>query len=270
MSISLEVASLACSRIAGVWVVISSTERLAALREVRPGGIYDPRVNITAGSPLGAPARMLLKKTDTLHRVLLVMRLMAGLALLLSPAVILLAGAWPVVALATLLAGRLVVYGGDDGSDQMLTIMSLTFAVALPLGLVDERIARAGVYFIGAQACLAYSAAGIAKLLSPDWRSGVAIRGILSTRTYGLKRVAVTVQRYPALALTLAVATVAFESTFLLAPVLPSVALLVLLAVAAMFHVSTAVAMGLNGFFWSFVATYPAVIFLNESVGALL
>lgn len=193
MSITMETAYLACSRIAGVWVVISSAERLVTLREIRPGGIFDPRVNAMSRTRRGGVAYVLLRNVGTLHYTLLLTRLTAGLVLLLSPAFLMVIGSWPVVAITTLLAGRLVTYGGDDGSDQMLTIMSVAFAVVLPLGLADQRIAKAGLYFVGAQACLAYSAAGIAKLISPDWRSGIAIRGVLSTRTYGLERVAVMV-----------------------------------------------------------------------------
>ncbi|WP_412079587.1 hypothetical protein ACLF6K_39310 (plasmid) [Streptomyces xanthophaeus] len=265
MSISMEAAYLACSRVAGVWVVISSAERLATLSEIGAGGIFDPRVNAMSALRKGGAAYTILKNVGTLHHTLLLTRLTAGLVLLLGPIFLVVIG-WPIVAITTLLAGRLVTYGGDDGSDQMLAIMSVTFAVVLPLGIADPRIAQAGLYFIGAQACLAYSAAGIAKLISPEWRSGVAIRGILSTRTYGLERAARMVQRHPVLALGLASTTIAFECAFLFAPVLPSAALLFLLVVAAAFHASTAVAMGLNGFLWAFVATYPAIVFLNESV----
>ncbi len=264
MSISMETAYIVCSRIAGVWVILSSAERLATLREIRPGGILDPRVNAVSG--MGGVTSVVCGRVGTLHYVLLLTRLTAGVVLLVSPAFLVVIGTWPVVAITTLIAGRLVTYGGEDGSDQMLTIMSVAFAVVLPLGLSDERIAKAGLYFVGAQACLAYSAAGVAKLISHDWRSGVAIRGILSTRTYGLRRAAMIVQKHPVLAWCLATSTILLESMFLFAPMLPSTALVVLLVVAAAFHASTAVAMGLNGFFWAFVATYPAIIFLNESV----
>jgi hypothetical protein len=50
------------------------------------------------------------------------------------------------------------------------------------------------------------------------------------------------------------------------APILPRQALLVLFAVAATFHVAVAITMGLNGFVWSFVATYPAIFYLNQVV----
>ncbi len=36
------------------------------------------------------------------------------------------------------------------------------------------------------------------------------------------------------------------------------------------FHVTLAFVMGLNGFLWAFVATYPAVIYCNERLGVML
>jgi hypothetical protein len=48
----------------------------------------------------------------------------------------------------------------------------------------DARLAL-GVGFIAAQALLAYSTSGIAKLVSPVWRDGTGLVGILSTIDHG-------------------------------------------------------------------------------------
>jgi hypothetical protein len=74
------------------------------------------------------------------------------------------------------------------------------------------------------------------------------------------------VQSWPPLAYALCWGTILFESAFVMAPILPQQALLVLLAVAATFHVAVAIIMGLNGFVWSFVATYPAILYLNQVI----
>lgn len=49
-----------------------------------------------------------------------------------------------------------------------------------------------------------------------------------------------------------------FLRSFIVAPVLPQLLLLSLFTAAAMFHLVSAYVMGLNGFLWSFDATYPA------------
>jgi len=160
-------------------------------------------------------------------------------------------------------------YGGEDGSDQMMGIMSVAFAVGLLLDF-DNRVAAFSIYFVGAQACLAYATAGICKLVSSEWRSGLAIRGVLATRTYGMEHWAKSIQSSSSLALAACWGTIAFETSFILAPILPEVPLFILCSIAGVFHAVVAVIMGLNGFFWSFVATYPAIIYLNQAVTTYL
>jgi hypothetical protein len=77
---------------------------------------------------------------------------------------------------------------------------------------------------------------------------------------------ATVVQSRPLLAYALCWGTILFETAFVVAAILPRNALLVLLAVGAAFHVAVAIMMGLNGFVWSFVATYPAILYLNQVI----
>lgn len=263
---SVELAFLLCGKIAGIWIVVNSAERAwAVARELRVGGVYDLRVN-------GAGVGLLFRASAgrNLLSTVLTARLAAGLALLLSSEMSpTLSIAWLVVAAANLLIDGRFLFAGSDGSDQMITIISVTLAISSVLG-ADAHLLQAGTYFIGAQACLAYSAAGIAKLISPVWRNGNAIRGVLSTRAYGVPAVTAAVHKSPVLALALCWGVIAFEVTFVLTPLLPLPALALLLGTAALFHLCTAAVMGLNGFLWSFLATYPAVIFLNQSVTGLL
>ncbi|WP_405833249.1 MULTISPECIES: hypothetical protein [unclassified Streptomyces] len=257
---TLEFAYVLSSRIAGVCVVIGSAERLVALREFSPGGVYHPQVALSGAH----------RRTKEIHCALLVARLLAGAVLLVSSDTLLTMGlAWSTFSIASIMSGWQLLYSGEDGSDQMLTIMGTAYAISLMLSFADG-VPEAGLCFIGAQACLAYSAAGIAKLISPCWRSGDAIRGILSTRTYGARRLAAAVRRVPGAALFTSWVTMTFESLFVLAPFLPRVPLFTLLGVAVLFHASTAAVMGLNGFLWSFVATYPAIIYLNGVIAGLM
>jgi hypothetical protein len=78
------------------------------------------------------------------------------------------------------------------------------------------------------------------------------------------------VQRSRALQYLLCWSTIAFEVAFLSAPLLSPMPLTALLIVAIIFHASIAIVMGLNGFFWAFVSTYPSIFFLNEAIGAHL
>jgi hypothetical protein len=265
---SLDAAYVWCSRIAGVAIALSSLEELSVLREFGHRGRYDlPDVAI-GDSP--RTVQSLNTGVEAFVAVIGV-RLLFGLALVVAAEhKVWLTVSWLVVAASGFVVRWRHKYGGEDGGDQMLTIMSTTFAVCLTVGYLSSVVRAAGLYFVGAQACLAHTASGLAKLSGRDWRTGSAIRGILSTRTYGMRSLGSVTQKFPFVSLLLCWITIVFETAFLAAPVLPRIALLMLLLVAGLFHLSVAYAMGLNGFFWSFVATYPAILFLNEGFRHLL
>lgn len=265
ISLSAETAFALCSRLAGVWIVISSAERLVILSEFKPKGAYDPRVNLARVSAGLESIFRRLSNSVRLHASLLSCRLVAGIVLIFSPdTTLIMTIGWMVVAATTLLTTWLLINGGEDGSHQMLTIISAAFSIAL-ISSFSTGLPESGLYFVGAQSCLAYGTAGVAKLISPVWRSGEAIKGVLSTRTHGIEGPAIMMQRHSLVALGVCWATILFEVCFILAPLAPQSWLIVLFAVAAIFHLMSACAMGLNGFFWSFTATYPAIFFLNQS-----
>ncbi|HEV3047726.1 MAG TPA: hypothetical protein VGY13_10225 [Solirubrobacteraceae bacterium] len=262
---TVELAYELCGRLASVWVIVGAAEGLVALGEYRDSGVYDARIAVVDGGPaLVASMRSAASGAPAIAGTY-VMRLAAGATLLLAPwSTGLAAGAWGTTALSALFLEWRRQYG-DDGGDQMLTIMSTAFTIALLLSFARHALAL-GLYFMGAQACLAYVIAGVAKLRGEEWRKGIATERIFSTRTYGAPGVAALLRRRPALARAMCWGTIAFEASFVLAPFLPLPGLLALLAVAASFHVGSAAIMGLNGFLWAFVATYPAIVFLNQAV----
>jgi hypothetical protein len=266
MHLSLDTAYIVCSRIGGVALVLNSLEELSLLRDFQPGGRYDANVMTVGlrGSDTGLVRTMAVRVEPLVGA--LALRLACGITLIaLAQVYEAMTIAWVIAAATTFYFRWRHRFGGEDGGDQMLSIMSATFTLCLALGF-GNGVLEAGVLFMGAQAILAYTTAGIAKLASAQWRSGMAMRGILSTRTYGMRSLATVVQKWPALAYVLCWGTISLETAFVVAPMLPQQALLVLVAVAAMFHVAVAIAMGLNGFVWSFVATYPAIFYLNQVV----
>jgi uncharacterized membrane protein (DUF485 family) len=72
---------------------------------------------------------------------------------------------------------------------------------------------------------------------------------------------------HSALARAATLAVLAWECAFPLVLVLPAPFAYVMLALGVLFHVTNAVVMGLNTFVWSFVATYPAVIWVVQHRG---
>jgi hypothetical protein len=150
---------------------------------------------------------------------------------------------------------------GLDGSDQMAAFVFGTLALArlVPTPAVES----AFLAVVALQACLAYFTAGAAKLSSPIWRSGTAIPGITSTRMYGSLAAAALVRDRPWLWLTLAWSVILTECAFPLAVVSPMPVTLTLLAGGIAFHLMSGVVMGLNTFIWSFLSTYPAILWCH-------
>lgn len=151
---------------------------------------------------------------------------------------------------------------GFDGSDQMQTVVWASVLVVVATG-PSSVAAEAAVIFLAAQALLSYATSGIAKVVSPIWRSGRAVEQILLTSSYGSRRIGHLVRRYR-ISAPLSWGTVAFEvfGPLLLLTGWDGAAAFVTIGVA--FHVGIALAMGLNTFVWAFAASYPAVLYVSR------
>jgi hypothetical protein len=154
---------------------------------------------------------------------------------------------------------------GLDGSDQMSLIIFVAIAIH-KLFPGDVHVAQASLWFIAIQGCLSYSVAGIAKVISPVWRSGQAVRRILATRTYGTSWTASLVSGRGVTCLVLAWFVMVFECTFPLVLAFGHTGFVVFAILGTCFHIANAVTMGLNTFVWAFVATYPAILFCAVSL----
>ncbi|WP_298183169.1 hypothetical protein [Saccharomonospora sp.] len=155
---------------------------------------------------------------------------------------------------------------GLDGSDHFAFI---NFAVALLEKLYpnDRRAREAALAFIAAQSCLAYFTSGAVKMTSPVWRSGDAITGVFRTRTYGDRFFYELVKDRKLLAQAVAWGTMVAEVLFPLVLVAPRPIAKMILLAGMGFHLGNARFMGLNRFFWSFVASYPAVAHFSRHLG---
>ena len=146
---------------------------------------------------------------------------------------------------------------GMEGSDQMHLI--LLCALNVYFAVSDPFARTAVVWFIALQSMLAYFTSGIVKLKTRSWKAGAAIRLVLGTDNYGSRWLAQFLNRIPEVSKLMCWGVVAFECLFPIVVLAGPKATLPLLICGACFHLMIAGTMGLNGFFWSFVATYPAI-----------
>lgn len=261
--------------IAGVWAtgaLISTLEFLSLRAAFGSAGVLPWRV-VRLGLPPG-PVPLIAGALNVMYGVGGVTVLLGCRALSLAviiasaltgpPSVLGLAGAVVTTFLLSLRRGW-----GDDGSDQMSSLIAVTLFLCVgPFS--DHLLAVTGLWFLALETCLAYLASGVAKLAGPLWRSGQAVPQIVNTATYGSRWAGETMKRHSLLGRLVSWSVVAAEVTFPLALVLPRPWCWAFLAWGAAFHLSAAIVMGLNSFFWAFVATYAAVVFVQPHVVAMV
>jgi hypothetical protein len=273
--VSPQAIALWCAIPLAIGVGIDSLELVADRAQLREGGLYGYTV-LATGRPftLWGPFAPMFGAVFRYPAVLglAVVQLCCATLLLLAgtvrtPGLIVPAG----LALALILSARMLLYLrnqlGLDGSDQMTLVACTGLAVAL---LVPDHGAQVlAIDYLAAQLLLSYAVAGIAKAISPTWRSGKAIPGILSTIGYGSPAVGAFLKRNPVLGRAACWSVILFECSAPLLILLGTPGALAIIAVGLGFHISIALLMGLNNFLWSFGATYPALLLLAHSVDTL-
>jgi hypothetical protein len=253
-------------RLCGVSLSIGTLELLARRELFNSNGCLSWRL-LREFNAVANPRCLKRLFTASGVRSVLIVRLAAAVGLLLF------AGGWELSAcLVTLALSSLLLNFrmpvGRDGSDQMnaLIVIPASVAVLCPW----ESAKSVALFFIAAQASLAYTTSGIAKLISPVWRSGEAIPQILSTLSYGHPLASRALGSMRALSLALCWSVILFETLFPLSLLLGLRGTLAILTLGLLFHASCAVLMGLNCFFWSFLATYPAIVLTSTYVRPLV
>jgi hypothetical protein len=172
---------------------------------------------------------------------------------------------WPFVGLAVLSLFILQRFQGpyNGGSDRMglLALWCLALSRFMPTPEAQE------VFFgyLGVQLVLSYFIAGWVKVVNPDWRAGRALRDVFRFSAYPVSEDLRGWADRPRVMLVMSWAVMLFELAFPLTMVSRG-ALIVGLAIAATFHLANACLFGLNRFFWTWLAVYPAILWLQGRV----
>jgi hypothetical protein len=246
-------------RLVAVGLAITGIELIADRRAFAPGGPFGTRV---FAALRGARPPRLLAGPRAVTTVATVQVLAAIVLVALGPLVA--AGRWSlvVVGVTTTLVRRRRIIGGD-GAEQMSDIVIISAILALLPWPGDTRVTLA-VAFIAAQGVLSYFVAGVAKLVSPVWRSGEALPAIVGTYNHGLTSVSHLLERRPVLGLVLGWTVILFEVLFPVVLFAPTSVTLAALGTGVIFHVGCALLMGLNSFVWPFPATYACVLAVRQ------
>lgn len=197
-------------------------------------------------------------RTPRAERTLFATRI--GLCLLVILGV---ASPWPLVALSLLSLLILQRFQGpyNGGSDRMglLALWCLTLSQVMPTTAWREVVFG----YLGLQLVLSYAIAGGVKIVNPDWRTGRALRDVFQVSAYPVSEELRHWADRPRVMQMMAWAVILFELAFPLT-LLWRPALFVGLAVAGTFHLANACLFGLNRFFWTWLAVYPAIVWLQD------
>jgi hypothetical protein len=243
-------------RIGSIGVAISSLESLVRPGDLGPGGLLSGEAQLTRARwllPLGFLASQRVTVAIT------AVRLVAACAVLAGGGVFEVARAGAIVIALTTLLIRVRTPLSIHAAGTMVMVTFTGAALGLAAG--THRSMEFALAFIAAQACLSYFVAGASKLREPTWRSGLAIPVIASTLMWGNGQRAAVLSAHRRVAFALCWVTMTAECAFPLTLAVPLQVTIGLLACAAVFHIMTAIEMGLNSFVWAFGSTYPAIIY---------
>jgi hypothetical protein len=154
---------------------------------------------------------------------------------------------------------------GRDGADEMLAF--LLFGMMIACLNQDHVVQRIAIGFVCAQLMLSYVVAGVAKLLSPVWTRQGVLAGILGTELYGRHPpVGRWLARNPRADRTIGLAVILIEVGYpLLFLPYRGLAVAILLA-TCLFHLGTAILMGLNSFFFVFSGAIVLMFWFRMSL----
>jgi Vitamin K-dependent gamma-carboxylase len=173
------------------------------------------------------------------------------------------APAWTSLALVGLSLLVLQRFDGpyNGGSDRMglLALCCLCATHFMP----NERWREIVLGYLAVQLVLSYFLSGWVKVVNPDWRSGRALREVFQFSAYPVSEDLRRLAERPRLLRVASWAVIGFELAFPLALV-SQTALILALATAALFHLANACLFGLNRFFWTWLAVYPAILWLQH------
>ena len=186
-------------------------------------------------------------------------------ALRIALCVLLIAGVWTPWVLLALVLLALVVLGRfqgpyNGGSDRMglLALVCLCAIHFMPTLRWQEYVAG----YLAAQIVLSYFLSGWVKIVNPAWRNGAALRDVFAWSAYPVSEDLRAWADRPRVLTAMSWAVVLFELVFPLALV-SQPTLIAALALAALFHLANACLFGLNRFFWTWIAVYPILFWLQ-------
>ena len=150
----------------------------------------------------------------------------------------------------------------NGGSDYMAVVV---LSALLVVTVFPDRplVVLGAVYYIALQSCLSYFISGVVKLRSKSWRHGNSLLAFLQSGPFEIPTLLRRYLNIPEVTFVLSWTIISFECLFPLTLVSPNLALPLLMCGIG-FHLANSYLLGLNRFFFIWIATYPALLWCSS------
>lgn len=254
--------------LASVYILFDSAEKIFSFSEYKKNGLYDWKAirqsNYFAHRPKKLLVFLNLIFNYQVWLPVLVFRMSVALMLIICPlpASIVMLSLLSLFILGSLINFRNGPFGAETQNRFGLVIIgALLLYFVVPTAL----IAKAVLWFLALQACLSYFTAGFSKLSNAGWRKGYGLFNVVnSANLLTFKKYALFLNRYPSIGKITTWATLVMECLFPLVLIAGRQFVLVFLIWGLIFHLSIAILLRINLFFWVWIATYPAIFFIAQ------
>jgi hypothetical protein len=257
MQFGTDLALRATEALTGLALLLQTAEFLALQQPLGPTGIwaFAEQGRDFDWAPAWLRSLLAWLAQPQIFRAHLMVRLAAAITLIIW-------GGSAVLLLFLLLGGTQILsrWRGafNGGSDFMTQLLLVGLAIAQFSGL-------AGLLYIAIHSASSYFISGSVKLLNPEWRRGTALLPFLDDSVYG-PLPADNLLRRPGIAPLCCWSFMLWEASAPLA--LMDLGLTVAFClVAAIFHLLVFWTLGLNRFFFAWIASFPALLALSERIG---
>ena len=180
-------------------------------------------------------------------------------------AILLMFGVYPVWIEAGLLITSVLLikrfqgpYNGGSDTMTILVLFCLWLSHLAPTRYWQE----IALGYLAIQLMLSYFQSGWVKIINADWRNGRALQLVFAMSAYPVSQRMRTWAAKPQLLLVMSWSVMVFELLFPLALLNQSL-LVIVLCIAALFHLANACLFGLNRFFWIWPAAYPVLLWFQ-------
>jgi hypothetical protein len=250
-----------------IYILIDSFEKISVYKEYLTGGLLSWSL-LRKNSSFTSKPESFRNFIDIIFPVrpwLFLIGLRIGLSVVLlilpfnSPLFVLLYACLFII--GSLVNLRNVAYRAETENIFSLVLIGTLLLRSL---LPTDMVTLASLWFIALQVCIAYLTAGISKLKNPDWRKGNGFKYMVtSSELVAAPKINIYFEEHKTLTRFINWLIILFECTFPVGLFVP-VIFWFFLAGGIILQIAIALGLRMGKFFWIWLATYPALIFIAQ------